>query len=125
MTDTNGIAVTPLQKVVVVNGDTELFGMLDTVLGAGRYDMVFMESTSDAYSKIKMVVPNLIILCTRIDELDGFQLLTMLKLDPETRDIPVMTYTTEFEGQRFDPAYSPFAEEEADLRIMRPAPRMH
>ncbi len=125
MTDTSGSAVAPVQKVVVVNGDTELFAMLDTVLDAGQYDVVFMESTSGAYSKIKMVVPNLIILCTRIEELAGFQLLTMLKLDADTRDIPVMTYTTEFEGQRFDPARSPFAEEDMDLRTLSPAPRMH
>ena len=50
--------------------------------------------------------PNLVILCTRIEELDGFQLLTMLKLDPDTRDIPVLTYTTEYEGQDFDDAIS-------------------
>ena len=29
---------------------------------------------------------------------------TMLKLDPETRDIPVLTYTTEYEGQDFEAA---------------------
>ena len=94
MTDTR-IAVTPVQKVVVVNGNTEVLGMLEAVLDAGRYDMVFVESGEHAYSHIKQVVPNLVILCTRIEELNGFQLLTMLKLDPEKRDIQVLTYTTE------------------------------
>jgi CheY-like chemotaxis protein len=41
------------------------------------------------------VQPNLVILCVRIDDSDGFQVLSMLKLDPGTRDIPVLTYTTE------------------------------
>src|SRR5678810_1487269 len=91
MADTNQIAATPVQKVVVVNGNTEVLGMLETVLEAGRYDMVFVESGDRAYSQIKRVIPNLVILCTRIEELDGFQLLTMLKLDPDTRDIPVLT----------------------------------
>ena len=31
-----------------------------------------------------------------IDDIDGFQVLSMLKLDDETRDIPVLTYTTEY-----------------------------
>ena len=75
MADTNQIAATPVQKVVVVNGNTEVLGMLETVLDAGRYDMVFVESSDRAYSQIKKVVPNLVILCTRIEELDGFQLL--------------------------------------------------
>ena len=33
MADTNQIAATPVQKVVVVNGNTEVLGMLETVLG--------------------------------------------------------------------------------------------
>src|SRR4051812_48529928 len=125
MADTNLIAATPVQKVVVVNGNTEVLGMLETVLDAGRYDMVFVESSDRAYSQIKKVVPNLVILCTRIEELDGFQLLTMLKLDAETKDIPILTYTTEYEGQDFDSAISQLAEEEDDLLPARPALRMN
>ena len=124
MTDTR-IAGLPAQKVVVVNGNTEVLGMLETVLDAGRYDMVFVESGERAYSQIKKVVPNLVILCTRIERLDGFQLLTMLKLDPQTRDIPVLTCTTEYEGQDFDTAISQLADEEEDLVPARPSLRMN
>jgi len=125
MADMNQIAAKPVQKVVVVNGNTEVLGMLETVLDAGRYDMVFVESSDHAYSQIKKVVPNLVILCTRIEELDGFQLLTMLKLDMETKDIPVLTYTTECEGQDFDAAISQLADDEDDLMPARPALRMN
>ncbi len=125
MAHTNQIAVTPIQKVVVVNGNTEVLGMLETVLDAGRYDMVFVESSDHAYSQIKKVVPNLVILCTRIEELDGFQLLTMLKLDAETKDIPVLTYTTEYEGQDFDAALSQLADDADGLLPARPALRMN
>jgi PleD family two-component response regulator len=126
MADTNRITATPVQKVVVVNGNTEVLGLLETVLDAGRYDMVFVESSDRAYSQIKKVLPNLVILCARIEDLDGFQLLTMLKLDAETRDIPVLTYTTEYEGQDFDSAISQIAEEEEDLLpAARPALRMN
>jgi PleD family two-component response regulator len=124
MTDTH-LAVAPVQKVVVVNGNTEVLGMLETVLDAGRYDMVFVESGEHAYSQVKKVLPNLVILCTRIEQLDGFQLLTMLKLDAETRDIPVLTYTTEYEGQDFDTAISQLAEEEEEAFPTRPALRMN
>jgi PleD family two-component response regulator len=112
---TNRIATTPVQKVVVVNGNTEVLGMLETVLDAGRYDMVFVESSERAYSQIKKVLPNLVILCARIERLDGFQLLTMLKLDPETREIPVLTYTTECEGQDFDTAISQLADDDEEV----------
>ena len=114
-----------VQKVVVVNGNTEVLGMLETVLEAGRYDMVFVESSDHAYSQIKRVLPNLVILCTRIEQLDGFQLLTMLKMDGETRRIPVLTYTTEHEGQDFDEVISQLAEEEEETLPARPALRMN
>jgi CheY-like chemotaxis protein len=126
MPNTNRIAAdTPVQKVVVVNGNTEVLGMLESVLDSGRYDMVFVEPGDRAYSQIRKVVPDLVILCTRIEELDGFQLLTMLKLDDDTRKIPVLTYTTEFEGQDFDAAISQIAEEEEALIPARPALRMN
>ena len=120
------VATQPVLMVVVVNGSTEVLGMLETVLDAGRYDMVFVESSDRAYTQIKKVVPNLVILCTRIEELDGFQLLTMLKLDEETKNIPILTYTTEYEGQDFDSAISQLAEDEEELLpAQRPALRMN
>jgi PleD family two-component response regulator len=125
MADPNRNVITPVQKVVVVNGNTEVLGMLETVLDAGRYDMVFVESSDRAYSQIKKVLPNLVILCARIEELNGFQLLTMLKLDDETKAIPVLTYTTEYEGQDFDSAISQLAEDEEEMLPSRPALRMN
>ena len=90
------------QKVVIVNGSPEILDMLETVLDAGHYDVVFVESSAHAYSQIKRVQPNLVILCVRIDDADGFQVLSMLKLDAETRNIPVLTYTTEGQGDDSD-----------------------
>jgi|SRR5687767_11310974 PleD family two-component response regulator len=115
MADTNRLAITPVQKVVVVDGSTEVLGMLEGVLDAGRYDMVFVESSDHAYSQIKKVLPNLVIVCARIERMQSFQLLTMLKLDAETRDIPVLTYTTEYEGQEVDTITSQIAEEDEEL----------
>jgi len=90
------------QKVVIVNGSTDMLTLLETVLDAGHYDVVCVESNEHAYSHIKRVQPNLVILCMRIEERDAFQVLSMLKLDDETRRIPVVTYTTEYEGQEED-----------------------
>ena len=95
----NSNPVATPQKVVIVNGSTEVLGLLDEMLAAGRYDVVFVESIAHAYSQIKRVQPNLVVLCVRIDDTDGFQVLSMLKLDEETSRIPVVTYTSEYAGQ--------------------------
>jgi len=114
MAHTKGLVAKPVQKVVVVDGNAEVLGMLEAVLDAGRYDMVFVESSGHAYSQIKKVLPNLVIVCARIEQLESFQLLSMLKLDAETRDIPVLTYTTEYEGQDIDATVAQMAEEEEE-----------
>jgi DNA-binding response OmpR family regulator len=81
------------QQVVVVSKQSQLNGLLETVLDAGQYDVVFVESTEHAYSHIKRLTPHLIIVCLDIDDLDGFQVLSMLKLDADTKNIPVVTCT--------------------------------
>lgn len=89
-----------MQKVVIVNGTTELLDMVQPVLTAGRYDVVFVESNAHAYSHIKRERPSLIILCLDMQERDGFHVLSMLKLDEETRSIPLLTCLSEYEFSR-------------------------
>jgi PleD family two-component response regulator len=99
-------AATIAQKVVIVNGSPEMLEMLEAVLDAGHYDVVFVESSEHAYSQIKRVQPNLVILCVSIDDGEGFQVLSMLKLDEETRGIPVLTYTCQRDGDESDESYA-------------------
>ena len=101
-----------MQKVVIVNGSTDMLALLETVLAAGHYDVVFVESSEHAYSHIKRVQPNLVILCMSLEDCDGFQVLSMLKLDNETRRIPVLTYATEFEGQEVEEEFPETSEME-------------
>ena len=89
------VAFSATQKVVIVNGHTEIVDFLESVLEAGHYDIVFVESTEHAYSQIKRVQPNLVILCVNIEDSAGFSVLSMLSLDKDTRDIPILTYTVE------------------------------
>src|SRR5215212_4498173 len=110
-------AATTTQKVVIVNGSPEMLETLETVLDAGHYDVVFVESSEHAYSQIKRVLPNLVILCVRIDDADGFQVLSMVKLDAETRGIPVLTYTPESDGEELEDSYA----ETSDAELFPPA----
>ena len=87
------------QRVMIVNGSSQILELLEAVLDQGRYDVVFVESNDHAYSQIKRVQPDLVILCVCIEDIEGFQVLSMLKLDDETRGIPVLTYTTEYDAR--------------------------
>ena len=113
----------PAQKVVIVNGNAEILELLETVLDAGQYHVVFVESNAHAYSQIKRVQPNLVILCLRIEDTNGFRVLSMLKLDCETREIPVLTYTTEYEGQETECDGLEYADDA--MPVVMPALRMN
>ena len=90
---------TTSQQVVVVSKQSQLNGLLETMLDAGQYDVVFVESTERAYSHIKALTPHLIIVCLDIDDIDGFQVLSMLKLDADTKNIPIVTCTVAREDE--------------------------
>ena len=111
------------QKVAIINGTPEILALIENVLSAGHYDIVFVESVANAYSHIKRVQPDLVILCVHFDNMDALQVLSMLKLDEETRSIPVLTYTAGYDTQEEE------VEEEEDpeaaaMNLFSPAPGM-
>lgn len=108
----------PAQKVVVVNGASDVLELLESVLEGGRYDLLFADASEHAYSLIAREQPNLVVLCTAIDRADGFQLLSMLKLDPQTRRIPVVTYTLDGENDADEP--DDFHETDDEVPATRP-----
>ena len=85
-----------MQKAVIVNGTADLLDTVQPVLRAGNYDVVFVESNAHAYSHIKHERPSLVILCLDMHEREGFQVLSMLKLDEDTRTIPLLTYLSDY-----------------------------
>ena len=82
-----------LRTVVVVTRNPD-DRVLETIVDAGDFDTVVVESVEGAYSKVKRVLPGLVIVCLSIDDPDGFHVLSMLKLDGDTSQIPVLTCAT-------------------------------
>ena len=66
----------------------------DAMLGVADCDVVIVESTAHAYSKIKRARPDLVIVCLSTDDVDGCRVLSMLALDTDTSQIPVLTFVT-------------------------------
>ena len=81
----------PLRTVAIVSRNPRV-NLLDAVLEAGDYDVVFIEAIEHAYSQIKRSIPHVIVLCLDMDDASGFQILSMLNLDSDTSEIPIITY---------------------------------
>jgi len=114
---------TDARTVVIVNGGNEMSQLLETAVDAGHYDVVFVEAVAHAYSQIKKVQPDLVIISIRMDDEDGLRVLSMLKLDPDTRRIPVLTHTTDEDEPRKSDEEDD--EEDDDIFVPRVSLRMN
>ncbi|HKB12934.1 MAG TPA: hypothetical protein VKD69_19860 [Vicinamibacterales bacterium] len=65
--------------------------ILEAVTEGGGYDVVVVEPTATAYSRIKRIGPSIVVLTMDFDDVQACQLLSMLKLDRETSHIPLFT----------------------------------
>jgi CheY-like chemotaxis protein len=80
----------PTRTVAVVSSPAHL-ELIERVLDGWGDDIVFVESVARAYSQIKRVMPDVVVLCLSSDDADGCQVLSMLALDAATSHIPVVT----------------------------------
>jgi hypothetical protein len=86
--------------IVVVCRAPGLGELMDELLADPRgFDMIFVESTARAYVRIKELRPDLVVLFAAPDDQESFQLLSVLALDRDTREIPIVTYGTPGEAR--------------------------
>ncbi len=106
-----------LKRVAIVDGSPDLLAWLEPILGPGDYDVQFLDATDAPFTEIRFAQPDLVVLTLRIEDLESFALLSMLKLDAETSHIQVLTYTTEFEGQQIPRTLGELADERFASRM--------
>jgi PleD family two-component response regulator len=93
----NEIGTTDRQLALFVGGGPESLAIVEPVLDGRAYDVEFVASDDEPYATIAALKPDLIVVSLGLDDLAGFQLLTMLRLDPETAGIPVLSYVRDDE----------------------------
>ena len=82
------------RRLVAVTGDSDLPDLLSALLsGTSEYDVVVVESMTRGYSRIKQLAPDAIIVLLDMEDDAVCRLLSMLTADPETADIPIVTWT--------------------------------
>ena len=97
-----------VRTVFVVTNQPQ--GHLFETLVDANCDVVIVEEAAHAYSHIKSIDPQLVIVCLDLDDMEGLQVLSMLKLDPQTSHIPVETLLTPRESE-------PLNDDWADPRV--------
>jgi CheY-like chemotaxis protein len=80
-------------RTVAVVSSHPFWHALGTVLDSMDHDIVFVEALSHAYTQIKRVMPDLIVVCLSDGDRAACQVLSMLRLDRETARIPILMCT--------------------------------
>lgn len=78
-------------RIMVVNDDTTFLNLMQALLQDEGYDVSLLIEGSLAYSRIREARPDLVILDIRMEHPEtGWEVLNLLRLDPETADLPVI-----------------------------------
>ena len=82
-------------NVVAVSNDALRSELLDGLLvDDNNYDAIVVESIPRAYSRIRELQPDVVVLFMEIDDVDACQLLSMLHMDRALRGTSVVARTT-------------------------------
>src|SRR5258705_7263243 len=116
------------RTVMVVDDDSDILDMTRIVLEEGGYRVLAMSSGQAALRALEESHPDLILLDINMPEMDGWQVLRVLKVDERTTTIPVAMFSIkmavrdrlhgEQEGA-FDYITKPFSTEELLTRVGR------
>jgi hypothetical protein len=77
---------------VVVVSEYPVQRVLDAVIDSPDCDVVLVDSFARAYSEVRNLAPQIVIVCLEVDDPEGSRVLSMLHLDSATSRIPVVTY---------------------------------
>lgn len=80
------------QMALVVGGGPDVLEAVEPMLDGARWSIEFVDMEDEPYATVVALRPDLVVVHLGLDEPAGFGLLSMLRLDPRTRGIPVLSY---------------------------------
>ena len=82
--------------LLIVEDDPDILKLLDATLTFRGYRVITARNGREALEAIQMKRPAIVITDIMMPKLDGFGLVHRLRIDPQTRDIPVVFITATF-----------------------------
>ena len=85
------------RRVLVVDDEEDVINVLRLVLSKSGYDVITAASGMDGLMRAQSESPEAILLDIMMHEMDGWEVLKLLKLDEATRNIPVVILSARVE----------------------------
>ena len=82
-----------MTHIMVVNDSMEFLQLMEELLTDEGYTVAVVESGGGTRAAAKQLKPDLVILDVRLPDMSGFEVLNLLRLDPETQAIPILVCT--------------------------------
>ena len=87
------------KKILVVDDEDDILHFLELVLREKGYDVVTASGGHEALTKAQLEQPQLILLDIMMPQMDGWEVLKLLRVDEETADIPVAMLSARTEAK--------------------------
>lgn len=83
-----------MKKVLIVEDDLEIQDLMKFTFQKAGYDVYQSYNGKEALQKVKLIMPDIIILDVMMPEMNGFEVIEYLRNDPDTCLIPVIMLTS-------------------------------
>jgi DNA-binding response OmpR family regulator len=111
-TTQEGVATT----ILIADDDEDILGLVQRALSEGGYEVLLARDGATALATARERKPALVLLDVAMPGLDGYEVTSALKNDPDTKDTIVILFTARSEASDVEKGY----EAGADDYIMKP-----
>jgi len=80
-------------KILVVDDEEDTLKILDIELRSEGYEVITARNAGEAMEQARKFSPDLIVMDILLPDMNGAEAVKMLKVDPQTKDIPVIFLT--------------------------------
>jgi DNA-binding response OmpR family regulator len=88
-----------MKKILVVDDEDDILHFLELVLREKGYGVATAAGGHEALTKAQLEKPDLILLDIMMPQMDGWEVLKLLRVDPETAQIPVAMLSARTEAK--------------------------
>ncbi len=81
------------KQILIIDDQNQLLSLMRRILEDEQYQVHILQNGKDAFSQMKALLPDLLILDLKLGEISGQDVLKQLKEDSITAEIPVIVYT--------------------------------
>ncbi len=87
------------RKILVVDDEDDILNFLELVLSEKGYEVVTASGGQEALTRAQLERPDLVLLDIMMPQMDGWEVLKLLRVDEETAEIPVAMLSARTEAR--------------------------